>query len=121
MTEQIRSLRTFIGAKDYNTLRAFYLDWGFSEFRTSEKMSLFKMESAAFYLQDYYVKDWVNNTMVFFEVNDLDGYWKLLKSKALDQKYTVVKYVEPKKFEWGSEGFLYDPSGVLWHIGNFNS
>lgn len=119
--EQVRSIRTFIGAKDYNQSREFYLEWGFKEYKTSEKMSFFYMGKVGFYLQDYYVKDWVDNTMAFLEVENLEEYWKEVKSKELDRKFKGVRYVEPKELEWGSEGFIYDPSGVLWHVGNFKN
>lgn len=117
----IKSLRTFIGAKDYNLSRAFYKAFGFEEIIISDKMSFFRLGNVGFYLQDYYVKKWVDNTMAFLEVEDLKSYWEELKGKELDKKFKRVKYVEPKEFDWGSEGFLYDPSGVLWHIGNFKS
>lgn len=119
--DSIKSLRTFIGAKDFNLSRQFYLEFGFEEFQISDKMSYFKLGNVGFYLQDYYVKKWVDNTMAFLEVNDLPTYWKELKSKELYKKFKGVRYVEPKAFEWGSEGFVYDPSGVLWHIGNFKN
>ena len=84
-------------------------------------MSFFRLAQVGFYLQDYYVKKWVDNTMAFLEVEDLTSYWDELKAKELDKKFKKVKYVDPKELDWGSEGFLYDPSGVLWHIGSFNN
>lgn len=84
-------------------------------------MSFFRLGNVGFYLQDAYVKKWVDNTMAFLEVDDLTSYWLELKIKELDKKFKNVKYVEPKKLDWGSEGFLHDPSGVLWHIGSFKN
>ena len=83
-------------------------------------MSLFRLDATSFYLQDYYVKKWVDNTMVFLEVDNLDRFWDELKHKELDKKFPGVKYVDPKELDWGREGFVHDPSGVLWHIGQFN-
>ena len=117
----IKSIRTFIGSKDFNLSREFYLAWGFEEIKISPNMSFFLLEHVGFYLQDYYVKKWVDNTMAFLEVEDLTCYWDELKAKELDKKFKRVKYVEPKELDWGSEGFLYDPSGILWHIGNFKT
>ena len=119
MGSPIQSIRVFIGAKDYHQSRSFYKDWGFEEMVTSEKMSYFTRDGFGFYLQDQYDKHWLENTMIFLEVESLSDYWEKLRSKKLDEKYPSVKLVEPTSFEWGSEGFIYDPSGVLWHIGQF--
>ena len=41
-----------------------------------------------------------------------------------EEKYYLNKNVKLsaiQQFDWGREFFLHDPSGVLWHIGHFNS
>ncbi len=119
MKSPIGSIRAFIGAKDYNKSREFYKAWGFEEVVTSQKMSYFSIDNFGFYLQDYYVKDWIENTMLFLEVANLSDYWEILKAKNLHQKFEGVKLMEPTTFDWGSEAFVYDPSGVLWHLGEF--
>lgn len=42
MKQEIKSIRTFIGAKDYKTSKSFYLDLGFEEKIIFEKMSFLK-------------------------------------------------------------------------------
>lgn len=120
MEPAVKSIRTFIGAKDFQLSRDFYNAWGFKETITSPKMSYFAFDTFGFYLQDHYIKAWAENTMLFLEVKDLREYWEILKAKNLEKKFEGVKLVEPASFEWGFEGFVYDPSGVLWHIGEFN-
>jgi len=44
-------------------------------------------ENLGFYLQDYYVKKWCNNSMVFLEVDDIDECWDELHGKGLQDKY----------------------------------
>lgn len=117
----IKSIRSFIGAKDFQVSRAFYLEIGFSEIKTSDKMSYFHMGTCGFYLQDYYVKDWIENSMLFLEVEDLKSIHELFKLKNLTEKYNHVKLSEIVINEWGNEFFLHDPSGILWHIGTFNN
>ncbi len=85
MKQEIKAIRTFIGAKDYETSKSFYRDLGFQEKFLFEKMSLFKIENFGFYLQDYYVKDWVDNSMMLLEVDDLDKYWQHLQQLQLDK------------------------------------
>jgi catechol 2,3-dioxygenase-like lactoylglutathione lyase family enzyme len=119
MTPQPKSIRAFIGAKDYQISRAFYKDLGFRETVISEKMSVFEIGALSFYLQDYYVKDWVDNTMLFLEVDDAEAYWQFLQQLELDKKYNSIRLIPLQQNEWGKECLLIDPSGVLWHFGEF--
>lgn len=121
MNHKVRSIRPFIGAKDYDLSRNFYRDLGFEEFVISNEMSFFKTAQFGFYLQKAYVKDWIDNSMIFLEVDDVDQYWKELVALDLTGKYTGVRLTPVKLFDWGRECFMHDPSGILWHFGQFNS
>ena len=115
-----KSIRTFIGAKNYQQSREFYTDLGFEEHVIDKGMSLFLVDKTlGFYLQDYYVEDWINNSMIFLEVTDLDKCAEELRGKGLPAKYQGVKLTEIRQFDWGRELFLHDPAGVLWHFGEF--
>lgn len=65
MEHKAISIRPFIGAKDFELSRSFYRDLGFEETILSHNMSVFKTDGLSFYLQDAYVKDWIDNTMIF--------------------------------------------------------
>ena len=114
------SMRPFIGAKNFETSKSFYRDLGFEETVLGNDMSVFKTGALAFYLQNYYVKDWIDNTMIFLEVEDVDRCWKELLALDLPNKYEGVKLVPIRQDDWGRECFLHDPSGVLWHFGEFS-
>ncbi|MBD3750635.1 MAG: glyoxalase [Sphingobacteriales bacterium] len=120
MNSKVKSIRPFIGAKDFNISRAFYQEIGFEESVITHNLSYFKMDAFGFYLQDAYVKDWVDNTMVFMEVSDTKQFYQDLLSLNLSDKYTGVRLVPIKELDWGRECFLHDPSGILWHFGSFN-
>ncbi|MCQ6959282.1 MULTISPECIES: glyoxalase [Mucilaginibacter] len=113
------SIRPFIGAKDFELSRSFYRDLGFQESVLTPSMSLFKIQQLGFYLQDAFVKDWIDNTMVFLEVEDVARYWNELVALNLPNKYTGVKLTPIRVDHWGRECFLHDPSGILWHFGEF--
>ena len=114
-----KSIRPFIGAKNFEISRAFYRDLGFEEVVLVYNMSLFKTGNFGFYLQDGYVKDWVDNTMVFLEVENVHLFWDELVALSLPSKYEGAKLTPIKVESWGSECFLHDPSGILWHFGEF--
>lgn len=119
MEHRAISIRSFIGAKDFELSRRFYRDLGFQEIILTSTMSLFKTEQLGFYLQDAFVKDWIDNTMIFLEVEDVARYWDELLTLNLPNKYTGVKLTPIRIEHWGKECFLHDPSGILWHFGEF--
>lgn len=82
-------------------------------------MSVFKSGAFAFYLQNAYVKDWVDNTMVFMEVGDVERFYNELVGLNLPAKYSGVRVTPIRTDYWGRECFVHDPSGILWHFGEF--
>ena len=121
MNHNAISIRPFIGAKDYEFSRSFYRDLGFQEKVLFPDMCLFTTEQTGFYLQNAYVKDWIDNSMIFLEVDDIDRYWKELSALNLPARYQGVKLTAIRNFDWGRECYLHDPSGILWHLGQFNT
>ena len=121
MEHKALSIRPFIGAKDFELSRKFYRDLGFEEVALTPKMSLFKTGQLGFYLQDAYVQDWVDNTMIFLEVENVKRFWDELLGLNLTTKYNDVKLTPIRVEHWGRECFLHDPSGILWHFGEFSS
>jgi len=120
MEHKALSIRPFIGAKDFELSRRFYRDLGFEEVTLTPRMSLFKTGQLGFYLQDAYVQDWVDNTMVFLEVENVTRFWDELLRLNLPAKYNDVKLTPIRADHWGRECFLHDPSGILWHFGEFS-
>lgn len=122
MKHVAKSIRTFIGAKNFEESRTFYQELGFEESVIGHNMSLFRVtDTIAFYLQKAYVKEWVDNSMIFLEVDDVDRYWKELTELGLHNKYDKVRLTPIRVESWGKECFMHDPSGILWHFGQFNS
>jgi hypothetical protein len=114
-----KSIRPFIGSKNFIESRQFYNDLGFNESILSSNMSYFSTANFGFYLQDAFVKDWVDNTMIFMEVENVEEFWESLVALHLTKKYPTAKLVPIRYLDWGKECFLHDPSGILWHFGAF--
>lgn len=121
MEHKAVSIRPFIGAKDFELSRSFYRDLGFEEGVLSPDMSVFETGELAFYLQRAYVQDWIDNSMIFLEVEDVERFWNELQTLNLPDKYPGVKLTPIRTHDWGKECFIHDPSGILWHIGAFSS
>lgn len=119
MNHKAVSIRPFIGAKNFEISRKFYQDLGFQEVILEHNLSYFKTEGIGFYLQDYYIKDWIDNSMIFMEVDSVERYYQELFALNLSSKYEDVRLIPIKTNDWGKECFLHDPSGILWHFGEF--
>lgn len=120
MNNKAKSIRSFIGAKNYQESIRFYQILGFKVDAVSHNMSVVKVnDDIAFYLQDAYVKEWIENTMIFLEVEELEPYWEAMKVLGLPDKFPGVKLSKIRQDTWGNEFFLHDPAGNLWHFGVF--
>jgi catechol 2,3-dioxygenase-like lactoylglutathione lyase family enzyme len=121
MKHAAKSIRAFIGAINFDESRQFYKELGFEESPIFKNMFYFRVtDNLGFYLQDAYVEDWVNNSMIFLEVDDVGRYWKELQNLGLHQRYKNVKLTPIREESWGRECFMHDPSGILWHFGEFH-
>lgn len=121
MIHPAKSIRTFIGAKNYAESIRFYEVLGFEVRSVGEKMSVVVIkENLSFYLQDAYLKSWCENSMIFLEIEtDLVSYWEAIKVLGLPDKFPGTKLSAIQHNDWGNEFFLHDPAGVLWHFGVF--
>ena len=113
------STRPFIGAKDYAVSARFYAAMGFTVTQVGPTLSVCVNQNVVFYLQDYYDKAWIENTMLFIEIKDLDTCHRQVKALNLPGQFTGTRLSEIKEETWGREFFLHDPAGILWHFGHF--
>lgn len=120
MLSKLKTIRPFIGAFDFEESSRFYIDLGFDEKELLPDLSLFTSQEISFYLQKAYVKDWVDNTMIFVEVADVVQLHEEVVNKNLTQNYPTVRVSSIRKENWGREFFVHDPSGILWHFGQFS-
>jgi len=115
------STRPFIGAKDFALSKAFYAAIGFTVTEIQANFCVCTNQSVVFYLQDYFVKDWIDNTMLFIEVTDVQQCYQDLKALDLPSKFKGARLSPIREEPWGKECFLHDPSGILWHFGTFTT
>jgi catechol 2,3-dioxygenase-like lactoylglutathione lyase family enzyme len=120
MKIEINALRSFLGSKDFSVSRAFYRELGFEELVISKDLSRFNLNTASFYLQNYNQKDWLENTMLFLQVPDIQETFRQLQAAGLDKKYAGVKTLPIKQESWGQVCFVIDPAGILLQFGQFS-
>jgi hypothetical protein len=108
--------RPFLPARDFELSKRFYEAVGFEKVLDSE-VAIFNVGSGGFILQRYFQKEWAENFMMQLMVDDLDLWWAHLSALDLAGQFGVQPPKAPAMQPWGLRvAYLYDPSGVLWHV-----
>ncbi len=72
-------------------------------------------------LQQHYVKEHAENTMMALSVENLDAWWTHIQALDLKRKYGLGIVKAPEMQPWGIRVlYLNDPTGVLWHIAEYS-
>ena len=115
--EQVLGLRPFVPARDFALSTRFYRAVGFVTTLEQDDIAMLKLGSFSFILQNFYVREFAENCMVQLLVRDVDTWWQRIDGAALIAAYGVKEPRAPAMQSWGMKvGFLFDPSGVLWHV-----
>jgi uncharacterized glyoxalase superfamily protein PhnB len=81
------------------------------------EVAVFRVGADEFILQQYYQKDWAENTMMQLMVDDLDSWWSHIERLGLSARFGVPAPKPPAMQPWGLRiAYVVDPCGVLWHV-----
>lgn len=113
----ITEIKAFVPAKDFELSKRFYKDLGFTMASDGGGVAYFHFGHVSFLLQDFCAESLAENFMMHILVEDVDAWWKNVQESNLASKYGVqVGPIESQP--WRMRDFcLFDPSGVLWRIG----
>jgi hypothetical protein len=110
-------LKAFVPSKDFELCKQFYQDLGFTVEWSNEGLAYIHHGESKFLLQKYYVKEFAENLMMHLLVEDVDAWWQQVNDRNIISKYGV-RAGPPEQRPWGIRDFvLFDPTGVLWRIG----
>ncbi|EGQ8406779.1 glyoxalase [Vibrio parahaemolyticus] len=112
----IVEIKSFVPAKDYALSKRFYEAIGFDMASDFGDVAYFSQGSCAFLLQNFYEPEHGNNFMMHLLVEDAES-WHQHLSKVGHEEFGS-RLTELVEQPWGMrECCLFDPSGVLWRIG----
>lgn len=110
-------IKAFIPAKNFAVSKAFYVDLGFTKASDSNGIAYFYRDNCSFLLQDFYEPIHCENFMMHLLVEDVSAWHRYVISTGVSEKYDV-KVSDIIEQPWRMLDFVvYDPSGVLWRIG----
>lgn len=108
--------RPFLPARDFGLSKRFYEALGFEKLLDAD-VAIFRLGRGEFVLQNYYQKDWAENSMLQLIVDDLDAWWSYIHSLDLPGRFGVAAPKAPARQSWGMRvAYVFDPAGVLWHV-----
>jgi uncharacterized glyoxalase superfamily protein PhnB len=111
------ALRPFVPAKDFDTSLRFYTDLGFSPYRLGDSMASMELGPFSFLLHAFDEENFASNFVMHLLVKDLDPWWSRIEALDLAGRYGVQAPSAPELQPWGLVvAYVFDPSGVLWHI-----
>lgn len=110
-------LKTFVPAKTFTQSLAFYQDLGFELAWQSDELAYLRLGATSFLLQNHYQVEFANNMVMHLLVEDVEAWWQHILTTNLVSEYQV-RAEPPEDRPWQMRDFvLWDPSGVLWRIG----
>lgn len=111
-------VRSFIPSKDFALSKRFFAGLGWETLDVGPGLALVRVaEQQHFYLQDYYLKEVAENSMLHLTVEDAQA-WYQHASELVRSDPSFGARVQPRKRQaYGAMvTFLHDASGVLLHL-----
>lgn len=114
---RVTEIKAFVPSKDFEVSKQFYQDLGFTLASEGGGVAYFHFGHVSFLLQDFCAAGLAENFMMHILVEDVDAWWHHVQASGVLSKYRV-KVTELETQPWRMRDFcLYDPSGVVWRIG----
>jgi uncharacterized glyoxalase superfamily protein PhnB len=116
--ETVLAIRPFVPARDFDLSKRFYQAIGFALTYSDDSIAFLKLNGHSVILQKFYVQAFAENLMLQALVRDVDAWWtSRIDAARLVADFGVKPPQPPAMQSWGMKvGFIFDPSGVLWHI-----
>lgn len=110
----IKELSVYTPAEDYEQSKRFYTALGFTLSSGWGDTTDCRLGGAVFRLQNYYVKDWAENFMMKFDVDDVQAWYEHAKKVIGDGDFGNARHDEPQTVSGDTKIFqIWDPCGVL--------
>jgi catechol 2,3-dioxygenase-like lactoylglutathione lyase family enzyme len=117
LAPDVVALRPFVPATDFDASVRFYQDLGFNAYRLGDAMASMHLGPFAFLLHQYDREDFATHFAMHLLVKNVAPWWSRIAALDLGRRYGVRAPIAPELQPWGLVvAYVFDPSGVLWHI-----
>ena len=110
-------IKTFVGSRNFDESRDFYVALGWKvNFDTGDLAEL-ELGDCRFYLQDYYQRQWCENSMLHITVEDAEAWHRHAEAVVTNRSYGSARAKAPEMQDYGAlVTHVWDPVGVLLHF-----
>ena len=114
-------VRVVVPCKDFAVSKEFYVALGWRLSWTSDKLAMLHLTGHRIYLQNYFVKDWAENFVLYVVVDDAQAWYEHAVSVCAAGSFGIARAVPPALQDYGAlVAHTIDPSGVLIHFAQEN-
>ena len=113
MAPTIKELVVYTPAEDFELSKQFYAALGFDLTEGWGGTMDCRLGGAAFRLQNYYVKDWADNFMMKFDVDDVQAWHEHAKKVIAGGNFGNARHDEPENIGDTKIFHVWDPCGIL--------
>jgi len=113
----VSDIRPFIPAQSFEQSKQFYSSIGWTVKDVAPKLALVGAQNVHFYIQDYYIKDVAENSMLHITVEDARAWYQHVAAVLANRQFPAARVQPPKLQPYGAlVTFVHDPTGVLLHL-----
>ena len=110
-------IKAFVPARDFELSKDFYRAVGFTLAWSSEDLAYFRCGEASFLLQNFFVQEHARNFQMHWLVENVDHWHAHITALDVANRFGA-DVGSPEDRPWAMRDFiLFDPTGVLWRIG----
>ena len=110
-------LRPFVPARSFAESKEFYTSLGWKVKDLGDALALVQLDERSFYLQNYFVEEFAQNTMLHIAVEDAQAWYEHVSSIVRTKKFAGARVQPPTRQAYGAVvTFVHDPAGVLLHL-----
>lgn len=111
-------IRAFIPARDFALSKRFYGALGWEARDVGPRLALVDVgREQHFYIQDYYLKDVAENSMLHVTVENAADWHAHVAAVLQGGEFAGARVQAPARQPYGATvAFVHDPSGVLIHL-----
>jgi predicted enzyme related to lactoylglutathione lyase len=114
----VSAVRPFLPAKDFALSKRFYAALGWDTRDVGPGLALVRLTAdQQVYLQNYYVKELAENTMIHVTVADATAWHEHVSALLRGGDFPEARVQPPTRQAYGAVvTFVHDPAGVLLHL-----
>lgn len=112
-----RGASVFVPSRDWAQSRRFYRWLCGDELWCEGQLAAFRLGRSGLFVQDFYVKDWAENFVIYTEVDDVVEWHEHLGALRDTEVLPGMRIQDPRDEPWGARVVTtWDPAGVLLHF-----